>query len=80
MEKNETRIERKRNTERFTAQWWKEFFLKALIAMATAVCTVSTIGVLAVPVVLSIFYTPLCVMIYLLYPVILLLVAAVALR
>lgn len=70
----------KRNNERFTAVWWREFFIKALIAMATAICTVSTIGVLAIPVVLSIFYTPLCVLIYLIYPVILLLVAAVALK
>lgn len=57
----------------FTKKWWDGFMMKLIVALTVFAFVVCTIGVLAIPVVLAFVYSPLWVLCYAAYMLILLL-------
>ena len=72
--KREKSAERKKTADGvFTKKWWDRMFLRMLATLVVLAFTVSTLGVLAIPVVMALIYSPVWVMLYGAYLLILLL-------
>lgn len=59
-----------------TKKWWDHFMLRLLAVLVVTAFTVCTLGVLAIPVVMAKFYSPIWLMLYGVYLLILLLFMA----
>lgn len=71
--KKEKAVEKKKSDAVFTKKWWDRFFLRLIAVLVVSAFTVSTLGVLAIPVVMAMVYSPVWVMLYGAYLLILLL-------
>lgn len=56
-----------------TKKWWNHFFLRLISVLMIVMFTVSVLGVLAIPIVMSFFYSPLWIFLYAAYLMIILL-------
>lgn len=71
--KKEKAVDKKKSDAVFTKKWWDRFFLRLIAVLVVFAFTVSTLGVLAIPVVMAMVYSPVWVMLYGAYLLILLL-------
>lgn len=66
-------VEVKTNKEKMLKKWWNRMFLKMLFVLVAVAFTVCVLGVLAIPVVMAYFFSPMWILLYAAYLLVLML-------